>query len=67
MISYLALVRFLFFFRKCVRNGTEKKHMADLRDMVDGRLHAAQLGGLDVQQLQDVVGQSVDLIRHAGQ
>lgn len=41
--------------------------MTDLRDVIDGGLHAAQLRRLDVQQLQHVVGQSVDLIRHTGQ
>lgn len=44
-----------------------QKIMSDLGDVIDGRLHAAQLRRLDVQQLQHVVGQSVDLIRHAGQ
>ena len=28
----------------------------DLRDVVDGGLHPAQLRGLDVQQLQHIVG-----------
>lgn len=35
--------------------------------MVDGGLHAAELRGLDVQHLQDVVGQRVDQVGHAGQ
>lgn len=30
--------------------------ISDLRDVVDGRLHAPQLRGLDVQQLQHIVG-----------
>lgn len=30
--------------------------ISDLGDVVDGRLHAPQLRGLDVQQLQDIVG-----------
>lgn len=35
--------------------------------MVDGRLHAAELRGLDVQHLQDIVGQRVDQVGDAGQ
>ena len=38
-----------------------------LGDVVDGGLHAAELRGLDVQQLQHIVGQGVDLVGHAGQ
>ena len=40
---------------------------AYLGDVVDGGLHAAELRGLDVQQLQHVVRQGVDLVGHAGQ
>jgi len=39
----------------------------DLRDVVDGGLHAAELRGLDVEHLQHVVGQRVDQVGHAGQ
>lgn len=35
--------------------------------MVDGGLHAAELRGLDVQHLQDIVGQCVDQVGYAGQ
>lgn len=35
--------------------------------MVDGRLHTAELRRLDVQHLQDIVGQSVDQVGYAGQ
>lgn len=35
--------------------------------MVDGGLHAAELRGLDVQHLQDIVSQRVDQVGHAGQ
>lgn len=35
--------------------------------MVDGRLHAAELRRLDVEHLQDVVGQRVDQVGDAGQ
>lgn len=35
--------------------------------MVDGGLHAAELRGLDVQHLQDIVGQRVDQVGYAGQ
>lgn len=30
--------------------------ISDLRDVVDGGLHAPQLRSLDVQQLQNIVG-----------
>lgn len=40
--------------------------MANLCDVVDGALHAPQLGRLDVEHLQHVVGQSVDEVGHAG-
>lgn len=39
----------------------------DLWDVVDGGLHAAELWGLDVQHLQDIVGQCVDQVGYAGQ
>lgn len=35
--------------------------------MVDGGLHAAELWSLDVQHLQDIVGQCVDQVGDAGQ
>lgn len=35
--------------------------------MVDGGLHAAELRGLDVQHLQDIVGQCVDQVGYTGQ
>ncbi len=34
--------------------------------MVDGGLHAAELRGLDVEHLQDIVGKSVDQVGYAG-
>ncbi len=34
--------------------------------MVDGGLHATELGGLNVKHLQDIVGQSVDQVGYAG-
>lgn len=39
----------------------------NLWDVVDGGLHAAELRGLDVQHLQDIVGQRVDQVGYAGQ
>lgn len=41
--------------------------VTDLRDVVDGRLHAAELRRLDVKHLQDIVGQRVDQVGNAGQ
>lgn len=38
-----------------------------LTDMIDLTFHLPDLGGLQVQHLQEVVCQSVDLVRHAGQ
>ena len=38
-----------------------------LADVVDLTLHLPDLGGLEVQHLQEVVGQGVDLVGHAGQ
>ena len=38
-----------------------------LADVVDLTLHLPDLGGLQVQHLQEVVGQGVDLVGHAGQ
>lgn len=35
--------------------------------MVDGGLHAAQLGRLYVQHLEHIVGESIDQIRNTGQ
>lgn len=41
--------------------------VADLWDVVDGGLHAAELWRLDVEHLQDIVGQRVDQVGYAGQ
>ncbi len=38
-----------------------------LRDVVNGGLHSAQLGGLDVEHLEHIVGKCVDQVGHAGQ
>lgn len=38
-----------------------------LRYVVDGGLHSAQLGRLDVEHLEHIVGECVDEVGHAGQ
>ena len=38
-----------------------------LADVVDLALHLPDLRGLEVQHLEEVVGQGVDLVGHAGQ
>ena len=38
-----------------------------LADVVDLTLHLPDLGGLEVQHLEEVVGQGVDLVGHAGE
>ena len=35
--------------------------------MVEGALHASQLRGLDVERLDQVVGEGVDVVGHTGQ
>ena len=38
-----------------------------LTDVVNLTFHLPDLGGLEVQHLQEVVGQGVDLVGHTGQ
>lgn len=51
----------------CVFRKVGFRQTADLRDVVNGGLHAAELRRLDVEHLQDVVGQRVDQVGDAGQ